>query len=269
MKNKYLILRRIVQTAIFFLYIGGNYFGWKILQGNLSASLVFETIPLADPYAMLQIFFAGGIVSIDLLVGALIIAIFYGLIVGRAFCSWVCPINLISDASAVLRKKLRLERATKSVPFGRNTRYWFFGLGLLLSFVFGLSAFELLSPIGIVQRGIIFGFGFGLSVVVALFLFDLLVKRVGWCGHICPLGAFYALISKYSILQVSHDATKCTLCMKCKDVCPEDQVLSMIGKDSINIKNGECTKCARCIEVCNDDALNFSLIDFLQNSKIK
>jgi ferredoxin-type protein NapH len=49
--------------------------------------------------------------------------------------------------------------------------------------------------------------------------------------------------------------------MKCKEVCHENQVLSMIGKDSIPVLSGECTNCARCIEVCEDDALNFSIIN--------
>ena len=30
---------------------------------------------------------------------------------------------------------------------------------------------------------------------------------------------------------------------------------------------GECTNCARCIEVCDDDALNFSITNFLRRDK--
>jgi ferredoxin-type protein NapH len=50
------------------LYIGGNVYGWKILQGNLSSSVLFDTIPLADPFAVLQMFFAGAIVAVDALI---------------------------------------------------------------------------------------------------------------------------------------------------------------------------------------------------------
>ena len=50
--------------------------------------------------------------------------------------------------------------------------------------------------------------------------------------------------------------------MKCKEVCPENQVLFMIGKDSTTVNMGECSNCARCIEVCDDDALRFSIRDF-------
>jgi ferredoxin-type protein NapH len=55
--------------------------------------------------------------------------------------------------------------------------------------------------------------------------------------------------------------------MKCKVVCPEQQVLYMIGKESIPVLSGECTNCARCIEVCDDDALNFSIRDLIKNNK--
>jgi ferredoxin-type protein NapH len=55
--------------------------------------------------------------------------------------------------------------------------------------------------------------------------------------------------------------------MKCKVVCPEKQVLHMIGKESIPVLSGECTNCARCIEVCDDDALRFSIRDLIQNKK--
>ena len=51
--------------------------------------------------------------------------------------------------------------------------------------------------------------------------------------------------------------------MKCKEICPENQVLYMVTKESIPVLSGECTNCARCIEVCDDDALNFSIINRL------
>jgi nitrate reductase cytochrome c-type subunit len=39
--------------------------------------------------------------------------------------------------------------------------------------------------------------------VAAVFLFDLLVAPRGWCGHVCPVGAAYALIGSKSLLRVS------------------------------------------------------------------
>jgi ferredoxin-type protein NapH len=41
----------------------------------------------------------------------------------------------------------------------------------------------------------------------------------------------------------------------------------MVGKSSEQVLSGECTNCARCIEVCDDDALNFSLRDLITHKK--
>jgi ferredoxin-type protein NapH len=39
----------------------------------------------------------------------------------------------------------------------------------------------------------------------------------------------------------------------------------MIGKKSIPVLSGECTNCARCIEVCDDEALDFSIRKLAEN----
>ncbi len=82
---KYLILRRITQLSLLFFYFGANAYGWNILSGTLSSSLVLGTVPLTDPFALLQMLAAGAVLSVDALLGAVIIALFYGVIGGRAF----------------------------------------------------------------------------------------------------------------------------------------------------------------------------------------
>lgn len=258
-KHKYLVLRRVVQISILFLYFGANAFGWNILVGNLSASKLFDSIPLADPFAALQIFVAGGVVAIDIIIGAIIILVFYSLVGGRVFCSWVCPVNMVTDLANYTRRKLGFNQIQKKQPASRNTRYMMVALTLVLSFILGVGAFEFISPIGMMTRGVIFGFGFGLAAIIVLFLFDLFVLKNGWCGHICPLGGFYSIVGKVGLIRVEHNEPNCTLCMKCKEVCPESEVLFMVGKSSEQILMGECTNCARCIEECEDNALNFSI----------
>lgn len=258
-KYRYLFFRRITQLTILFLYFGANAWGWTLLMGNLSSSSVLGVIPLSDPYAVLQMLVAGALIASDVAIGALIITIFYLIVGGRAFCSWVCPINLVTDAAALLRRKIGVENFAKKQPASRNIRYWVLGISLIISFVMGATAFEFISPISLLHRGIVFGIGFGWAAVLIIFLFDLLVLKNGWCGHICPLGGFYSLVGKYSMIRVYHKQENCTECMKCKAVCPEQQVLYMIGKESISVTSATCTNCARCIEVCDDDALGFSI----------
>jgi ferredoxin-type protein NapH len=241
------------------LYFGANAWGWNILVGNLSSSLFLNMIPMSDPYAILQMFVAGAVLATDLLIGAAIITLFYMVVGGRLFCSWVCPVNIITDLANYLRRKLGFNQIQKRQPATRNMRYWAIVLSLIISAGLGITAFEFISPVSMVHRGIIFGLGFGWAAMLVIFLFDLFVLKNGWCGHICPLGGAYSLIGKFSFIRVHHNKDNCTECMKCKEVCPEVQVLHMIAKESLPVLSGECTNCARCIEVCDDDALEFSI----------
>lgn len=266
-KYRFLILRRVVQIGILILFIGGNIYGWTFLQGNLSSSLFLQTIPLADPYAVLQMFSSGAMISIDIFVGASIIVLFYALIGGRAFCSWVCPLNMITDFASLIRRVLRWDKIERRVWLKRTLRYWILGLSLVISAIVGVAAFELVSPIGILHRGLIFGMGMGVAAVICIFLFDLFVIKNGWCGYVCPLGGTYSLIGSFSLFRVKHDKEKCTECMECKQVCPEKQVLHIVSKKSGFITDGECTNCGRCVEVCEDNALTFGFR--LKNRRIK
>jgi len=114
-------------------------------------------------------------------------------------------------------------------------------------------------PIGAAARGVAFGMGMGWALLLAIFLFDLFVVRHGYCGHICPLGAFYSLISRFRVVRVRHVKDNCTLCGACFAACPETHVLSLVGKHDGTVNNPECTNCFRCVEVCDDDALFVSL----------
>lgn len=261
-KYRFLILRRVVQISILVLYFGANAWGWKFLQGNLSSSFIMETIPLSDPYAALQMLAAGSLLATNLIVGAVLIVLFYGIVAGRGFCSWVCPVNMITDLANYLRRVFKLDGIGKKQPASRKVRYWVLGIGLVISFGLGVTAFEFVSPIGMVHRGVIFGLGFGWAAIVVIFLFDLFVLKNGWCGHICPLGAMYSIVGRYSLVRVHHNESNCTACMKCKVVCPEVEVLHMVGKESSPVVMGECVNCGRCIEVCDDDAMKFSIKEF-------
>lgn len=257
--HRYLLLRRVVQVGILVLYFGANAYGWHILEGNLSASLILGTIPMADPYAVVQMLTAGAVLALDVLLGALVALLFYGLIGGRAFCSWVCPVNMVTDLASWIRRVLRFDEGLKRYAITRQIRYGMLLVSLVVSFLMGVAAFELVSPISMVHRGVVFGIGFGWAAITVIFLFDLVVLKHGWCGHICPLGAFYSIVTRWSLIRVNYNKDACTECMKCKEICPEKQVLELVTKHSGQVLSGECTNCGRCVEVCPDDALGFSL----------
>jgi len=266
-RNRFLISRRFTQLLILTLYFGANAYGWTIVTGNLSSSVIFGVIPLSEPYAVLQMFIGGAVISADILLGVAVILLAYGVIGGRFFCSWVCPVNIITETATWFRKTLGFTQKEHALSFSRNIRYWVIAISLILSFVFSIAAFDMISPIGIAHRGIIFGFGFGWFLLLAIFLFDLFSQEYGWCGHICPLGGFNALIGKYSLIKVTHDKDKCLYSMACFEACPEVEILSMVGMTSKPITGAACIKCGQCIESCENNAFKVSVVGFAQQLK--
>jgi ferredoxin-type protein NapH len=129
-------------------------------------------------------------------------------------------------------------------------------MALVVSAATGTIAWELINPITAVWRAAVFGAGLGLMSAVAIFLFDLFVARNGWCSHICPVGAFYGLLGKATLLRVSASGrARCDDCLECFVVCPESHVIAPALRGARSgqgpvILSGDCTACARCVDVC-------------------
>ena len=198
--HKWLILRRISQLAILALFLVGPLAGLWIVKGNLAYSLTLNTLPLADPYVLLQSLLAGHIPEKMALIGVAIVLAFYFLVGGRVYCSWVCPVNMVTDAAAWLRGRFGIKGGAH---ISRKLRYWVLGMTLVLAAVTGTIAWELINPVSMLHRGLIFGIGMAWAIVLAVFLLDLFVSANAWCGHVCPVGAFYSLLGKWSPLRVS------------------------------------------------------------------
>ncbi len=259
--GRYLVLRRLCQLGILLLFFGTAHWGWTVLgepllAGNLSSSEFAGLVPMADPFATLQILLTRTMPDAEVLLGAGIILALYALIAGRAFCAWVCPVNLVTDLASWLRRKLSL-RDLLYLP--RSTRYLVLTAALALSLITSVAAFEWISPIGMLHRELIYGIGLGWMAIIGIFMFDLFVIRHGWCGHLCPLGAFYALLGRHSArLVVEFDADSCTRCTECATVCPEPQVLNLKKVDAAGrVQPGECTACGRCVASCPEGSLRF------------
>ena len=131
------------------------------------------------------------------------------------------------------------------------------------SAIAGQAVWESVNPVSITQRALIFGGTLAWGAVAAVFLFDLLVAPRGWCGHLCPVGAAYALIGSASLLRVSAaHSSRCNDCADCFAVCPEPQVivLPLKGKGGAGpvITDRECSNCGRCIDVCAPDVFRFT-----------
>ena len=252
-RQRWLLLRRASQFSVLVLFLTGTWFGFWVLKGNLSASLFFDIVPLSDPLLVLQTMVSGQWPQTTALTGALLVTVFYLIVGGRVFCSWVCPMNVVTDAAAWLRRRLGIK--TGRAPDGR-TRYWLLGGLLAATAVSGILVWEWVNPVSLLHRALIFGLWGSLLPVAGIFLYDLLIASRGWCGHLCPVGAFYGLLGRTAVLRVSAaNREACDDCMDCFVVCPEPQVirpaLKQVGQAHPLILAGNCTNCGRCIDVCD------------------
>jgi ferredoxin-type protein NapH len=260
--HKWLILRRTSQLGILALFLIGPLAGLWIVKGNLAYSLTLNTLPLTDPYVLLQSLLAGHIPEKMALIGVAIVLAFYFLAGGRVYCSWVCPVNMVTDAAAWLRGRFNIKGGAQ---ISRKLRYWVLGMTLVVAVVTGTIAWELINPVSMLHRGLIFGIGMTWTIVLAVFLLDLFVSANAWCGHVCPVGAFYSLLGKWSPLRVSAAKREaCNDCMDCFAVCPEPQVIRPAlkgAKQNVGpaILSPNCTNCGRCIDVCSKSVFRFGL----------
>jgi ferredoxin-type protein NapH len=257
--HKWLLLRRTSQLLILLLFLVGPWFGLWLVKGNLNYSYTLDFLPLADPYLLLQGLVTGHLPEQRAVIGLVLVLLLYLAVGGRSYCAWVCPVNPLTDLANWLRMRLGIKG---SAHLSRRTRYWMLAMTLVAALVSGTIAWEMVNPVSMLHRGLVFGMGFAWAVLLAVFLFDLFVMRHGWCGHLCPVGAFYSLIGRLSLLRVRLPAREaCNDCMDCFAVCPEQQVIrpalkAVAGAPPV-ILEANCTNCGRCIDVCSKNVFAF------------
>lgn len=267
-KNKWLILRRLSQLSFLGLFLIGPLTGVWIVKGTLAESLTLGVLPLTDPLVLLQSLSAGHKPETAAQIGGVIVLTVYALLRGRLYCSWVCPVNVVTDAAAWTRRKLGWR---EGMNLGRRPRLAVLLGALIASAVTGTIAWEVINPVTQLHRGLVFGslsgIGAAVVVVVGLFLFDAAVALRGWCGHLCPVGAFYGLLGKAGAVTgvgVAVSAPRRAACDDCRDcyhVCPEPQVITpaLKGDGSPLIASSDCTACGRCVDVCPQDVFALAL----------
>lgn len=257
----WIIARRIVQLLMIAL-LASPLAGLAIFRGNLAAAELLG-LPLADPLAFMQALLGGRVFVASYLISVLVVVGFYFILGGRSFCSWVCPVGLVTE----LGDKLRMKLGTGLMVLPLTTNRWTLCLVLLVTAATGIPLFELLSPIGIVSRAVVFASLLPLLLVAAILLIELLVARRIWCRSLCPLGGFYSLLAGASPLRIRFIAERCTHCNDCLKVCPTEEVLRpCLEHGQPQVSAGDCTRCMACLDTCPAKALKLS-VGYLSLSK--
>lgn len=191
------------------------------------------------------------------LVGMVIPAILAYLL-GRVFCSWLCPISFILELVDRLRRVVSGKTHLHNRLVVAKRVLWFTLIGeLLISMILGAPLFVFLSPPGLVGREIMMVVFFRklalegglLLVIVALEI----VTRRFFCRSFCPLGSLLALIGSRRRLLVIHDPTACTHCGRCRRSCP----LGLVPEEGEGA-SPYCWNCGQCVESCRENGLAFT-----------
>ena len=248
-------LRTIIPLAV--IGVIGVGFATHVGVGTLSA-IGWQDISLLCPLGALATMIATKTL-LPRAVISVVIALALILLFARAFCGWVCPVNLIGEGVDAARRRLGIKVPERTVP--RRAKIGVAVAVVLLSALVGFPVFELISPIGAVNKGLVFGGLAGAGTLLAIVIAELLVSRRLWCRALCPLGGTFQVLGRAGQVNVAIDHDACIHCDKCTHVClPDPEILApaLAGEDAI-VRAGDCMACGACVDACPTSALHFRL----------
>ena len=191
-----------------------------------------------------------------------------GLLVGRFICGWLCLFGLIQE----LLYKIPTPKLTVPQKSDQILRYLKYLILLVLVFLlpfFYRSQYgvgepffcKYICPVGTLEGGVplvllnsmlrgalgwLFRWKFLLLVLcVAASIF---IYRP-FCKYICPLGAFYGLFQKVSLIRMRVDREACVDCGTCAKTC------KMNVDPHTTPNSNECIRCGACTKACPMHAL--------------
>ena len=194
--------------------------------------------------------------------------ILLGVLLGRLICVFLCPFGWFQEllhripTRKFSTKKLRPLTYLKYVillvmvvllpAFAVND----VGMGdpFFCKYLCPQGVLEGAIPLALVNSGIRAALGklftWKLCILLAVTALSILFYRP-FCKWLCPLGAFYALFNKVSLLQMKVDANACISCGKCARACGMDVDVTKTPD------HAECIRCGKCVLACPTGAVHF------------
>lgn len=208
---------------------------------------------------MADIQFLPAVLALNL--SAIIIIVALTLIMGRVYCSVICPLGVLQDLMALLGRKTK---KNKKLPYTysrpkNGLRYIVLILFLVL-LISGLTSFAVIlapySSYGRMVQNIIHPTLYaGIIALVSFIVIAVLAWRNGrtYCNTICPVGSILGIISRFSFLKPYIDKTKCNGCRSCARNCKA----ACINPNEHSIDYSRCVACMDCINHCRQGAIKY------------
>ena len=220
-----------------------------------------------------------------------IFVILFSLLVGRVYCSFICPLGTLQDILIYLSRKIQTKRKRfKYRPPQEFIRFTFLALTVIPLFFtsiwvlylldpysnFGRIASDIGTPVFHILNNTVAHIFIHLHIFIIspidipqkewaillyplgfLFIIILFTVRSGrlFCNTVCPVGTVLALISKISWFKIQMDKSSCTKCAKCAVVC-KSQCISV--KDQ-KLDFSRCVGCMNCIHVCETNSIRYRI----------
>ena len=227
---------------------------------------MFFTFPVTIAFmspAMPIIYGFGGVV-----LGATIMFLFLfliALVLGRAFCGFVCPGGGLSECLMRINDKGLKNSKLRMIKYF----VWvFLVVATILSFISAGGISEVNFFAGL-EEGWIFLFAPYRYAIYFFVLFGGLLLQLIWgkrsfCQCICWIAPFMIIGTKASDwlrlprLRLRADANSCIGCKQCSKKCPMSlDVKTMV--ETANMKNSECILCGECVDICPKKSISYAL----------
>ena len=201
----------------------------------------------------------------------------FGVIFGRAICGFLCPFGLIQELiHKIPTKKFKLWKPIRFLKYAvlllfvlilpvADTNYAGSGDPAFCKYICPAGTLEAALPLIATNPELKQSLGslfiLKTSILIAILLLCIFIYRF-FCKALCPLGAFYALLNKVSLMHVSVDKGKCVSCGKCAELCPMD--VDPVKSE----RSTECILCGKCVHECPANAIKLGMF-FLKKNESK
>lgn len=175
---------------------------------------------------------------------AILIAIIIAAIMGTHFGGWLDPFSLLTRTSTtVINPSINYSIHQITKPGANDS-------GIIAKTFKPLYHFARANILTEKQRSFSQPFLIG-GIFIAILLLNLYRRRF-YCNYICPLGALYGLISKFSFFNLKPNSS-CISCKACNKTCTYN------GSPFEDYMKSECLTCFNCINDCPKDAIDIKI----------